>query len=156
MAAKKAKKAIESGKTISENRKARRSYEILDTFDAGMVLQGTEVKTLRGGQVSIEEAYAKLEEGEVWLIGAHIEEYTFGNRQNHKPDRPRKLLLHKREIVRIQAKTEQKGLTLVPLRMYFSDRGFAKITLGLGRGRSKGDSRQHERSKHDAREMRDY
>jgi SsrA-binding protein len=128
-------------KLITSNRKARRDYEILETFEAGLVLTGTEVKSLRSGKASLAEAYARVQGDEVFLIGAHIPEYTHGNRQNHEPTRPRKLLLHRREIERLRGKVLEKGLTLVPLRLYWR-RGRAKLEFGLGRGKKAWDKRQ--------------
>jgi len=128
-------------KLITSNKKARRDYFILDTFEAGLVLQGTEVKSLRDGKASLAEAYARMQGDEVYLIGAHIPEYTHGNRQNHEPTRPRKLLLHRKEIERLRGKIEEKGLTLVPLRLYWKA-GRAKLEIGLARGKRDYDRRQ--------------
>src|SRR5918993_2240570 len=104
---------------ICRNRRALHDYDILDRIECGVVLVGTEVKSLREGQASLEDSYARVDDGEVWLIGAEIPEYAFGNRLNHKPKRPRKLLLHKREIAKFAEKADGRGFTLVPLRMYF-------------------------------------
>jgi len=128
-------------KSIAFNRKARHEYFIEETFDAGIALVGTEVKSIRAGKVSLQESYAKVENGEVWLLSMHIAPYEQGGRWNLDPDRPRKLLLHKTEIVHLQAKTQQKGLTLVPISIFFQ-RGHAKIELGLGRGKKLYDKRQ--------------
>ncbi|MBZ0266790.1 SsrA-binding protein SmpB [bacterium] len=128
-------------KLITSNKKARRDYFILDTFEAGLVLQGTEVKSLRDGKASLAEAYARMQGDEVYLIGAHIPEYTHGNRQNHEPTRPRKLLLHRKEIERLRGKIEEKGLTLVPLRLYWRS-GRAKLEIGLAKGKRDYDRRQ--------------
>lgn len=128
-------------KQITYNRKARHEYFIEETFDAGIALVGTEVKSIRAGKVNIQESYAKVENGEVWLIGMHIAPYEQGGRWNLDPDRPRKLLLHKHEIVHLKAKTEQKGLTLVPISIFF-ERGHAKIELGIGRGKKLYDKRE--------------
>ena len=139
MAAKKARNAKKSDAprvVVAKNRKARHQYEVLETFEAGILLVGTEVKTMRGGKVSIEEAYGRIDGDEVFLIGAHIEEYTHGNRQNHDPTRRRKLLLRKREITKLVEKVTQRGLTLIPLELYFSERGYAKVALGLCRGQT--------------------
>lgn len=140
---------------IGENRKARFQYEILDTFEAGLVLRGTEVKVLRQGQVSLDEAYARVEGGELWLIGATIPVYSHGNLQNHEPKRKRKCLLHVREITKLHEQSLVKGLTLVPLRVYFGGRGFAKVTIGVGRGRKLHDKRQHLKEKEAKREIRE-
>lgn len=140
---------------VAMNRKARFEYEILDTFEAGIVLVGTEVKTLRTGKASIEEAYARVKDSEVFLVGAHIDEYVHGNRQNHEPRRLRKLLLHKREIRRIRQALEQKGLTLIPLQLFFSPRGHAKLQLGVCRGKKVRDKRESLKKKSAQREMRE-
>ncbi|MBL8751480.1 MAG: SsrA-binding protein SmpB [Planctomycetes bacterium] len=139
---------------VGENRKARFHYEILDTFEAGLVLRGTEVKVLRQGHVSLDESYARIEDGELWLIGANIPVYSHGNLQNHEPQRKRKCLLHARELRKLREKSQVKGLTLVPLRVYFGSRGFAKVTIGVGRGRKVHDKRQHLKDKEAKREIR--
>jgi SsrA-binding protein len=126
---------------ICRNRRATHDYEILDRIECGVVLVGTEVKSLREGHASLEDAYARIDDGEVWLVGAEIPEYTFGNRLNHKPKRPRKLLLHRREIDRFAGKASQKGLTLVPLRMYFKG-GVAKVELAVAKGKQAHDKRE--------------
>ncbi|MDQ7054796.1 MAG: SsrA-binding protein SmpB [candidate division KSB1 bacterium] len=128
-------------KIITVNRKARHDYEILDTIEAGIVLLGTEVKSLRAGKVNLKDSYARVKDGEVWLIGVHISPYSHGSYNNHDPERDRKLLLHKSEIRRLIGKTEEKGVTLVPLRMYFKN-GKAKVELALARGKRKYDKRQ--------------
>ena len=125
------KKDDEDVKTICRNKRAFHEYEIFDTLECGIVLTGTEVKSLRDGSASLEDAYAKIDDGEVWLIGSDIPEYAMGNRMNHKPKRPRKLLLHRREIDKFAGKASQRGFTLVPLRMYFKD-GRAKVEIGRG------------------------
>lgn len=133
---------VENGKKIiSVNRRARFDYEISETLEAGLVLQGTEVKSLRQGQVSLKDAYADIEDGEVYLLHAHIDPYDQGNRFNHDPERPRKLLLHRREIKRLIGKTQERGLTLIPTRMYFTN-GRAKIELGLAKGKKHYDKRE--------------
>jgi SsrA-binding protein len=139
-------------KLITSNRRARRDYVILDTFEAGIALQGTEVKALRDGKASLGEAYARVDGDEVWLVGAHIPEYRHGNRQNHDPTRPRKLLLHRAEIERLRGKVEEKGLTLVPLRLYWK-RGRAKIEIALGRGKKAFDRREDVARREAQREM---
>jgi SsrA-binding protein len=128
-------------KVISRNKRAFHDYTILDRLECGLVLKGTEVKSLRDGQASLEEAYAKLEDGELWLLGCDIPEYTMGNRLNHKPKRPRKLLLHRREIEKFAGKATQRGFTLVPLRLYFKH-GRAKVELAVARGKQLHDKRQ--------------
>jgi SsrA-binding protein len=126
---------------ICRNRRATHDYEILDKIECGVVLVGTEVKSLRAGYGNLEDAYARVDDGEVWLIGAEIPEYEFGNRLNHKPKRPRKLLLHRKEIDRFAGKASDKGLTLVPLRMYFKE-GRAKVELAVGKGKQTHDKRE--------------
>jgi SsrA-binding protein len=128
-------------KIIAVNRKARRDYEIIESFEAGMALKGTEVKSLREGRINFKDSYARIQGGEVYLVNAHISPYSHGNLQNHDPLRERKLLLHKFEIKRLTGKTEEKGLTLVPLRAYFI-KGRAKIELGLARGKKHFDKRE--------------
>ncbi len=128
-------------KIIAINRKARRDYEIIESLEAGMALKGTEVKSLREGKINFKDSYARIQGGEVYLINAHISPYSHGNLQNHDPLRERKLLLHKFEIKRLTGKTEEKGLTLVPLRAYFV-KGRAKIELGLARGKKHIDKRE--------------
>lgn len=126
---------------ICRNRRALHDYDIIDKIECGLVLVGTEVKSLRDGYGNLEDAYARIDDGEVWLIGAEIPEYVFGNRLNHKPKRARKLLLHKREIARFAEKADQKGFTLVPLRMYFKG-GKAKVELAVGKGKQSHDKRE--------------
>ena len=128
-------------KTVAANRKARYNYEILDTFEAGLVLTGTEIKAIREGRANLSGAYARAEGGELWLVNAHIAQYSAGNLNNHDPTRPRKLLLHKGEIVRLTRQVAERGLTLVPLRLYLT-RHVAKLELGLARGRRRHDKRQ--------------
>ncbi len=128
-------------KLIAENRKARHEYQLLERYEAGLVLTGTEVKSLRQGGASLQQAYADVREGEVWLIGAHIAEYGQGNVHNHDPDRERKLLMHRKEIASLYGKVRERGLTLVPTRMYFKD-GRAKVELALARGKEQRDKRR--------------
>jgi SsrA-binding protein len=134
------------------NRKARHEYEILDTREAGVVLQGTEVKSLRDGRANLQDAFARLDGGEVWLYNMHISPYEAGNRFNHDPLRPRKLLLHKSEIRKLIGQVEQKGLTLIPLDLYFR-RGMAKVTLALVRGKKLHDKREDLKKRDMQREM---
>ncbi|MGH7169375.1 MAG: SsrA-binding protein SmpB, partial [Gemmataceae bacterium] len=126
---------------ICRNRRAFHEYAIEDTLECGLVLTGTEVKSLRDGAGGLEDAYAKIEDGEVWLIGSDIPEYIMGNRMNHKPKRPRKLLMHRREIDKFAGKASQRGFTLVPLRMYFKN-GRAKVELAIARGKQLHDKRE--------------
>ena len=129
-------------KTVAENRRARYDYFIEDIFEAGIALTGTEVKSLRFGQGSIVESYAEVRAGEAWLINANVPEFSHGNRFNHEPKRPRKLLLHEREIDRLQGAVERKGMTVVPLSIYFNSRGRAKVELALAKGKNTADKRQ--------------
>jgi SsrA-binding protein len=128
-------------KLIAENRRARYDYELLDRYEAGVALTGTEVKSLREGRVQLGQAYADVRDGEIWLVGASIAEYAQGNISNHDPDRDRKLLLHRREIDSLSGKVREKGLTLVPTRLYFKD-GRVKVELALARGRERIDKRR--------------
>ncbi|MCD4653912.1 SsrA-binding protein SmpB [bacterium] len=128
-------------RSITENRRARRNFDIETKYEAGLVLLGTEVKSIRNGAVNLKDSYARIVNGELFLVGCHIAPYTHGNRINHEPERPRKLLMKKREILRLIGKINERGYTLVPLRMYFTDRGIVKITLGLGKGRTHSDKR---------------
>jgi SsrA-binding protein len=128
-------------KAITQNRKARHNYLVLDTLECGIMLVGSEVKSLRNGKVSLDEAYARIKDDEVWLIGCDIAEYVEANRFNHQPKRPRKLLMHRREVKRFAHRAYEKGLTLVPLEMHFR-RGLAKVVLGICRGKQKQDKRQ--------------
>jgi SsrA-binding protein len=128
-------------KVIASNRKARHDYTILDTYEAGVALVGTEVKSLRLGRASLVDAFATVDDGEVWLRGLHIPEYAQGTWTNHEPRRTRKLLLHRREILRLIGKTKESGLSLVPLTMYFKD-GKVKVELALARGKKEYDKRQ--------------
>jgi SsrA-binding protein len=128
-------------KIVARNRRARHEFDLLESLEAGIVLTGTEVKSLRSGKASLEEAYAGIDRGEVWLYGCDIPEYLQANRMNHKPKRPRKLLLHRREISGLIAKASQKGLTIVPLKVYFKD-GMAKVEICVARGRKTYDKRE--------------
>lgn len=128
-------------KVISQNRKARHHYLVLDTLECGIVLTGSEVKSLRNGQVSLDEAYGRVEKEEVWLVGCDIPEYNFAHQQNHIPKRRRKLLLHRREIRKFAAQAYEKNLTLVPLKMYFQ-RGRAKVLMGICKGKKQFDKRE--------------
>ena len=128
--------------TIALNRKARHEFTIEDTFEAGLVLTGTEIKSIRAGHVSLQEAYARIERGEAWLVGAHIAPFAGGNRLNHEAKRSRKLLLHRDEIDELLGKTKSKGRTIVPLRLFIDGRGHAKLEIGLGRGKQLHDRRR--------------
>ena len=142
-------------KVIASNRRARHDYEILDTYEAGIVLTGTEVKSLRAGRASLTDAFASVDDGEVWLRNLHIPEYTQGSWTNHEPRRTRKLLLHRKEILRLIGKTRESGLALVPLSMYFSD-GKVKVELALGRGKKEYDKRQTMAKRDSDRELAKY
>lgn len=131
---------ISEEKNITVNRKARHEYHILQTYEAGIVLVGTEVKSLREGKANLVDSYAKIKNGEVWLVSAHISEYRQGNINNHNPTRDRKLLLNKSEIRKLIGKTKEKGLTLIPLRMYFKN-GRVKVELALAKGKKSYDKR---------------
>jgi len=128
--------------TIALNRRARHEFTIDETFEAGLVLSGTEIKSVRAGKVNLADAYARIERDEAWLIGAHIAPFAQGNRWNHEPKRTRKLLLHRSEIDELLGRTKAKGQTIVPLRLYISDRGRAKVELGLARGKQLHDRRR--------------
>ena len=151
--AKKNTKEPEDVQPICRNRRAFHEYHIFDTLECGVVLTGTEVKSLRDGQASLEDAYAKIDGGEVWLINSDIPEYAMGNRLNHKPKRPRKLLLHRREIAKFAGKASERGYTIVPLRLYFRQ-GRAKVELAVARGKKQHDKRQTERKAEAQREIR--
>jgi len=157
MAGSKSKKKAEDDKkptikVISRNKRAYHEFDILDKWEAGIVLVGSEVKSLRNGKISLEQAFADLQNDEVWLLGCDIPEYIEANRFNHKSKRPRKLLLHSEEIRKISGKVQEKGLTLVPLQMYFN-KGIAKLELGLARGRKLHDKRDAIKSKDTKREL---
>ena len=144
--------SFDKHKTVAENRRARFDYYIEDKFEAGIALTGTEVKSLRFGEGSIAESYAEIHGGEAWLINSNEPEFSHGNRFNHEPKRPRKLLLHEREISRLQGAVERKGMTLVPLSIYFNSRGRAKVELALARGKNAADKRQTVKERDWARE----
>lgn len=138
---------------VCRNRKALHHYDIVDRLECGIVLCGTEVKSLRDGTASLDEAYGKIEDGEVWLVGSEIPEYAMGNRLNHKPKRSRKLLLHRREIARFAGKATQHGMTLVPLKLYFKD-GRAKVELAVAKGKQHQDKREAKKKAEAEREIR--
>ncbi len=136
-----------NSRVIAENRKARFNYEIIDTLEAGIQLKGTEVKSLREGRTNIAESYAGETGGELWLYNVYIPEYQQANRFNHETRRPRKLLLHKREVGKLTGAVSQEGMTLVPLRMYFNSRGMAKVLIGLAKGKKVHDKREAEKKR---------
>ena len=148
-----AEKADIGEKLIASNRKAYHDYFILDKFEAGIALLGTEVKSSREGKVNLKDSYASIKGGEAFLLNCHISPYSHGNRENHDPVRTRKLLLHRKEIRKLIGKTQEKGLTLVPLRIYFK-RGKVKVELGVARGKKNYDKRETERRKEADRETR--
>lgn len=139
-------------KVVTANKKARADYFIEDTFEAGMSLMGTEVKSLREGHANLKDSYAREKDGRIVLVGAHISPYPFGNRVNHEPERERQLLLHKQEIKRLITKTRERGFTLVPLAIYFKN-GRAKIEIGLGKGKAQYDKRETIKKREQDREM---
>jgi len=134
-------------KVVADNRKARFNYEIGETFEAGIVLTGSEVKSLRAGKATIAEAYADARGGEIWLINANIPEYLQAHRFNHAPKRARKLLLHQRQINRLAGAVEREGMTIVPLKLYFNDKGRAKLEIALARGKKLHDKRETEKKR---------
>ena len=140
------------GNVVAQNRKARHDYHIEETYEAGIVLTGTEIKSLRGGQGNLKDSFARISNGEAWLHNMHISPYEQGNRYNHEPTRARKLLLHKKEIDRLIGLTKEKGYTLVPLRVYIKN-GFAKVLIGLGKGKKKYDKREDLKEKDAKREI---
>lgn len=146
-----AKALISTNKTVADNRKARFEYAIEEEFEAGLVLTGTEVKSLRHGKANIAESYASPESDggalEIWLINSNIPEYKQGNRENHDPKRKRKLLLHKREVNKLAGAVDRKGYTIVPLKLFFNDRGMAKLMIGLGRGKKLHDKRETQKDR---------
>ena len=146
------RKSDPNSKVAAENRKARFSYEVIDTYEAGLALTGTEVKSLRGGHANIAESYASMEGGELWLINSYLPEYLQANRFNHEPRRRRKLLMKKKEMSKLSQAVERQGMTMVPLKIYFNDRGRAKLLLALARGKNVADKRQTEKDRDWARE----
>jgi len=142
----------ENFRTVARNRRAGFDYEILERFEAGLVLTGTEIKSLRSGKGSIQEAYVRPRNGELWLVGANIALYEAGSRFNHEPTRDRKLLLHRKQVRRLTDAAEQKGLTIVPMRLYLS-RGLAKLEIGLGRGKRQYEKRQNIAEREAARQV---
>ena len=141
-----------AGKVAADNRKARHNYFIEDTLEAGIMLTGTEIKSLRGGHATIGESYAQSKDGEIFLINAYIPEYTEGNRFNHEPRRVRKLLLHKKQIAKLSQAIEREGMTLIPLKIIFNAKGRAKVELGVAKGKKLHDKRDTEKARDWARE----
>ena len=139
-------------KTIATNRRARHDYEVLEAFEAGLALLGSEVKSLRAGRADLKDGYGVIERGQAWLVGVHVSPYQFARDGGHDPDRARKLLLHRGEIERIRGKLDQKGLTLIPLRLYFKE-GKAKVEMGLAKGKAKYDKRETLKRRQAEREM---
>ncbi len=139
-------------KVVASNRRARRNYTIVDTVEAGLVLAGSEVKSLRAGRLELKDSYAHIDKGEAFLVGAHIAPYDFSREGGHEPERPRKLLLHRREIDRLAGQIAEKGLTLIPLQVYFKD-GKAKVELGLAKGKTSYDKRETLKERDAQREM---
>jgi len=148
----KKKKDGDDRKIIADNRKARHAYAIESTLEAGLMLVGTEVKSLRTGKATIGESYAQAKDGEIFLINAYIPEYGKASHFNHEPKRPRKVLVHKREARRLAAAIQREGMTLVPLKLYFTPKGIAKIELGVARGKKLHDKRQSEKARDWARD----
>jgi SsrA-binding protein len=146
------KNTTENTKELCSNRKARHHYEILETFEAGIVLTGTEIKSLRDGGASLQDAYVKTMEGELWLVGASIAPYRFGNIYNHAERRERKMLMHKREIVKLRTSVEVKGLALIPLSMYLK-KGRVKVLLALAKGKKSHDKRESVKERDDKRDI---
>lgn len=140
-------------KIVAVNRKARHDYSILETFEAGIALTGTEVKSLRRGKVSLQDSYADVKNGEIWIYNLHISPYEHGNIYNHDPKRPRKLLLNKDEIAYLVGKVRERGLTLIPLSIYFNERGWAKVELGLAKGKKLYDKRRDIAERDERREL---
>lgn len=147
------KETEDQRKVVATNRKAYHDYFIEEKFEAGIVLKGTEVKSLRERRVNLQDSYAGVKEGEAFLHHCHISPYSHGNMMNHDPIRTRKLLLHRKEINKLLGKTQQKGLTLIPLRIYFSERGHAKVELGLAKGKKQHDRRESIKTREASREV---
>ena len=141
------KSDVAAQRVAAQNRKARHTYEIEETFEAGLVLLGSEVKALREGRANLAESYAKVEDNEIWLVNAHFPEYKQAGRFNHEPRRPRKLLLKKREVAKLIGSSDRDGMALVPLKLYFNVRGIAKLELGLGKGKKQFDKREAQKKR---------
>jgi SsrA-binding protein len=140
-------------KIAADNRKARFNYEILDTYEAGIMLTGTEVKSLRGGKATIGESFAEIDDGELFLINSYIPEYLQANRFNHQPKRPRKLLLQRKQMAKLANAVEREGMTVVPLKVYFNEKGRAKVEIALARGKKLHDKRETEKARDWKREQ---
>lgn len=161
MAAKKSKKQKKTAKpseegqsrTVVENRKARHRFEILEQLECGIRLVGSEVKSLREGKISLDEAYVRIKENEIWLVGCDIAEYRQANRWNHDPKRPRKLLVHSKQLKKLSSRAHEKGMTLVPLRLYFNSRGIVKVMVGVCRGKKLFDKRESQKTKDVKRDL---
>lgn len=138
---------------LAQNKKARHDYNILETIEAGLVLTGTEIKSVRASRINLKDGYAQIHNGEAWLMNVHISEYDQGNRFNHDPLRPRKLLLHKKQINELAGKTSQQGITIVPLKVYLKN-GFAKVLLGVAKGKHEYDKRETIKRRDQEREIR--
>ena len=145
--------AKSAARSLARNRRARHDYEILETFDAGMSLAGTEVKSIRQGKIQLKDSHVEIRDGEAYLVGAHVSPYSHGNRENHDPERPRKLLLRRREIEKLYGKSQGTGTTIVPLEVYL-DGNWIKVTIALAQGKKLYDKRQAERKKQQEEEMR--
>ncbi len=139
-------------RVVTSNRRAFHDFHILETIESGIVLTGTEIKSIRDGKATISEAYARIDNDELWLIGSHVAPYTHGNRSNHDPDRPRKLLVHRQELDRLRVAIEQKGLTLIPLRLHLKQ-GLAKVDIGVARGKKLYDKRATEAERQSKRDV---
>ncbi|HEX2589860.1 MAG TPA: SsrA-binding protein SmpB [Rhizomicrobium sp.] len=146
------KKKDDGTKIVADNRKARYAYAIDETLEAGIMLTGSEVKSLRTGKATIAESYAQAKDGEITLINSYIPEYTGANRFNHEPKRPRKILIHKREVAKLSQAVQREGMTLIPLKLYFNPRGIAKLELGIAKGKKLHDKRATEKSRDWARD----
>ncbi len=151
----KVKKQNPDQKLLVQNKKARHDFEILESFEVGLVLRGSEVKSLRDHKASLQESYIKIEDGEAFWVKGHIDEYPQARTFNHRPTRTRKLLMRKPQIRKLHAKVREKGLTLIPIRIYLNERNLIKMEIGLAKGKTKGDKRQAEKKKIAKREMRD-
>lgn len=143
-------------KVVATNKKAYTDYEILETYEAGIVLKGTEVKSLREGSVHFKDSFCRFKDGELYLLNLHISPYRHGSIHNHDPERPRKLLLHKRELKRLIGKVQEEGVTIVPLKIYFNDRGFAKVEIAVARGKKKYDKREAIKKRELEKKLREY
>ncbi|APH03677.1 SsrA-binding protein SmpB [Bacillus weihaiensis] len=140
------------GKVVAQNKKANHDFSIEETFEAGIVLQGTEIKSIRNGRANLKDSYARIDKGEVFLLNMHVSPYEQGNRYNHDPLRTRKLLLHKKEIVKLIGATKEEGYALIPLKMYIKN-GYAKVLIGLGKGKKKYDKREDLKKKEAKRDI---